>query len=390
MTQPGEFAQDVAFLKSHTELVLLERDGAAVAVAPAYQGRVMTSTFDRGAGPSFGWINRPVIERGLLSDDERRGELEEHIYVFGGEERFWLGPEGGQFALFFKPGAAFEFDDWQTPPAIDTDAYRLVEQSPDAATFAHECELVNHSGARFKVGVRRTVRLLGGDDAAELLGEEPDAGLRIVGYETDNQITNQGDQAWSPDTGLISIWLLGMYKPSPQTVVVIPFEQGPESELGPPVNDDYFGAVPPEHLTVDGGAIFFKGDGTRRGKIGVSPRRSKGIAGSYDAGGRVLNLVTYNRQPAPHGFVNSAWELQDKPYGGDVINAYNDGPPEPGADPLGPFYELETSSPAAANAPGETLRHVQQTWHIHGDEQRLDPIARKLLGVGLEEIKSKL
>ncbi|RMF39805.1 MAG: hypothetical protein D6753_12935, partial [Planctomycetota bacterium] len=88
------FADDVAFLQDHTEIVILERGAAAVAIAPAYQGRVMTSTVDRDAGISFGWINRPVIATGVLPEAERKGKLEEHIHIFGGEERFWLGPEG--------------------------------------------------------------------------------------------------------------------------------------------------------------------------------------------------------------------------------------------------------------------------------------------------------
>ena len=113
-------------MKKHTPIILLKDGDAAVAVAPDYQGRVMTSTFDDKMGPSFGWINRPVIEKGLLSEEARKGQLEEHIYIFGGEERFWLGPEGGQFALFFKPGTQFEFSDWTTPPAIDTEPYELV------------------------------------------------------------------------------------------------------------------------------------------------------------------------------------------------------------------------------------------------------------------------
>ena len=82
------------------------------------------------------------------------------------------------------------------------------------------------------------------------------------------------------------------------------------------------------------------------------------------------------------------WELQDKPYAGDVINSYNDGSPEPGKPPLGPFYELETSSPAAALKPGETMKHVQRTFHIQGSETDLDPLAKQLLGVGLDDIKS--
>ncbi|MFC1766203.1 DUF6786 family protein, partial [Planctomycetota bacterium] len=347
----GEFADDVAFMKRHTPIVLLKDGDAAVAVAPDYQGRVMTSTFDREVGPSFGWINRPVIEKGFLSDAEKKGKLEEHIYIFGGEERFWLGPEGGQYAIFFKPGTKFEFSDWTTPPVIDTEPFELVEQTDASATFKHSTELINYSGAQFKVGIERTVKLLGKDDASKLLGVELSDGLRMVGYETDNRIINTGSNTWKAETGLLSIWMLGMYNPSPETTVVIPFKAGSDANLGPKVNDTYFGKVPPEYLKVEEQRLFFRGDGTRRGKIGISPQRSQGIAGSYDAAGQVLNVVTYNVQGAPNGFVNSMWELQKEPYAGDVINSYNDGSPEPGVAPLGPFYELETSSPAAALKP---------------------------------------
>lgn len=383
-----KFADDVSFMEKHTQIVLLQDGDAAVAVAPAYQGRVMTSTFDGKAGPSFGWINRPVIEKGFLSDEEKKGKLEEHIYIFGGEERFWLGPEGGQYALFFKPGSKFEFSDWATPPVIDTEAFELVDQTKASAKFRHATELVNYSGTEFKVGIERTVKLLGKQNVSELLDVKLTDGLRLVAYETDNRITNTGSRAWSSKTGLLSIWMLGMYNPSPETTVVIPFEAGEEKTLGPKVNDTYFGKVPPEYLKVEKQRLFFRGDGTRRGKIGITPERSRGIAGSYDAAGQVLNIVTYNVQDAPNGFVNSMWELQDKPYAGDVINSYNDGSPEPGVDPLGPFYELETSSPAAALKPGETMKHVQRTFHIQGSEVELDTLAKGLLGVLLKEIKT--
>ncbi|MCS7469950.1 hypothetical protein NZK35_25130 [Stieleria sp. ICT_E10.1] len=381
------FADDLAFMKKHTPIVVLRDGGAAVAVAPAYQGRVMTSTFDHQSGPSFGWINRPVIQQGLLSDEQKKGTLEEHISIFGGEERFWLGPEGGQYALFFKPGSNFEFSDWATPPAIDTEAYELVEQTGASARFKHATELINYSGAEFQVGIERTVKLLDKQEASQLLDVELGEGLRMVGYETDNRITNTGSHAWKPETGLLSIWILGMYNPSPETTVVIPFHQGSDKQLGPRVNDTYFGKVPPDYLQVEDDKLFFRGDGTRRGKIGISPQRSKGIAGSYDAAGGVLNIVTYNVQDAPHGFVNSMWELQDQPYSGDVINSYNDGSPEPGKPPLGPFYELETSSPAAALKPGETMRHVQRTYHLQGSEDQLDTLAQQLLGVRLDGIE---
>lgn len=382
----GGFARDAAFLAKHTDVVVLTLGQSAVAVVPQYQARVMTSSFDYHAGPSFGWINRPVIETGVHPKSETAGALAEHIHVFGGEERFWLGPEGGQFGLFFKPGTKFEFAHWVTPPAIDTDSFELVEKTKTSARFNHDCELTNHRGTIFSVGIERTITVLAPSELEKILGLKIATEIHVVGFESDNRITNRGASAWKPDTGLLSIWILGMYRPSPQTTVVIPFQAGNDTELGPKVNDTYFGKVPPAYLQIEGNVLFFKGDGSHRGKIGITAQRSTGIAGSYDAEGKVLTLVTYNVQPAPHGFVNSLWEFQENPYGGDVINAYNDGAPAPGEAPLGPFFEIETSSPAAALEPGATMRHVQKTFHLHGSADLLDPIARKALGVGLDKI----
>lgn len=56
------FSEDVAFMKKHTSIVTLTDGNAAVAIAPTYQERVMTSTVDRENGTGFGWINRKVIE----------------------------------------------------------------------------------------------------------------------------------------------------------------------------------------------------------------------------------------------------------------------------------------------------------------------------------------
>ena len=65
------------------------------------------------------------------------------------------------------------------------------------------------------------------------------------------------------------------------------------------------------------------------------------------------------------------------------MNAYNDGPTEPGKPSLGGFYELETSWPAAALAPGETMEHVHTTLHAMGDPASLDGLAKRVLGVAL-------
>ena len=99
----------------------------------------------------------------------------------------------------------------------------------------------------------------------------------------------------SPKSGLVSVWILGMFTPSPDTTIAIPFVTGPESTLGPIVNDAYFGKVPDDRLRVKESVIFFRGDGQYRSKIGLSPLRARPVAGSYDGQRRVLTLVQYTR-----------------------------------------------------------------------------------------------
>jgi hypothetical protein len=372
------FGDDVAFLRGHTTVVVLAGvGGARVAVAPDLQGRVMTSSARGESGQSFGWINNALLTSGVRDP---------HFNAYGGEDRFWLGPEGGQFSLFFKKDDPFDLAHWFTPPAIDTEPYAVTARAEDSVSFRKEMSLRNYSGAVFDIRVDRTVRLVAATDALKELGLAEASGLEVVAYESENRIQNAGKAPWRKETGLVSVWILGMFKPSPATTVVVPFKAGPETALGPVVNDAYFGKVPADRLVVRDGVLFFRGDGQHRSKIGIPPARAASVLGSYDAGGKVLTLVQFNRPEGTTDYVNSMWQVQDKPYAGDAVNSYNDGPTAPGAKPLGPFYELETSSPAAALAPGASLVHRHRTVHLVGDEAALDRVAKKALGVGLADI----
>ncbi len=377
------FGDDIEFLKKHTDVVVLSDasgDGK-VAVIPQMQGRIMTSSADGDEGLSYGWINRELV----ASD-----EFAEHINVFGGEDRFWLGPEGGQFSIFFEEDVPFDLDHWHTPAPIDTEPFEPVSTSRERALFKKNMQLENYSGTKFDLRVDREVQVLDKDEAVDELGIEPAKKVKMVAFESINQITNTGNKAWKKDTGLLSIWILGMFNPSPETTVVIPFNEGPESRLGPIVNDAYFGKVPADRLVVGDGVLFFSGDGQYRSKIGLSPQRAKPVLGSYDAVNKVLTIVQYDKPEGVTDYVNSMWELQDEPYKGDVVNSYNDGPPEPGTEPMGPFYELESSSPAAILDPGEKITHVHRTFHLQGSEADLDPIATAVLGVTIDQIESAL
>ena len=381
--EPETLGDDLEFLRQYTDVVVLRDESGErqVLVAPAWQGRVMTSTNSGLQGPSFGWIHYEFIAS---------QELQPHINVFGGEDRFWMGPEGGQFSIFFEKGDPLEFEHWQVPACMDTEPFEIVSQSNTEVSFRHNTQLHNYSDTLFDVQIDRKVSLLDDTRIADALGMIVPVQIEGVAFESENRLTNSGNVEWKKETGLLSIWSLGMYLPSLSTTVVIPFRKGPAEELGIIVNDQYFGDVPSERLKVAEEVLYFKADGRHRSKIGLTPQRARPFLGSYDASRNLLTVVQYNRPEDAIDYVNSTWVIQEKPYGGDVVNSYNDGPLEPGGKSLGPFYELETSSPAAALKPGESILHIHRTFHFTGAEAALDDIARRILGVGIEEIVGSL
>jgi hypothetical protein len=365
------------FLKKHISVVELKNTGSAITLVPAWQARVMTSTSEGDSGFSFGWINRDLIASGKLLP---------HINAFGGEERLWLGPEGGQFSIFFSKGKTFTYENWQTPAFLDTAAFRLISSTDTSALFGNDITVENYTGTQFKFRIERKVTLLSVKDINKQFSIDVN-GLNCVAYSSDNKLINKGEVAWKKETGLLSIWMLGMFNPSPAVIIVIPFRQGDEKILGTKVNDNYFGKIAGDRLKVSGDHIFFRADGKSRGKIGIPQLRATGVMGSYDSDNKILTLLICSLPEARRDYVNSAWQIQENPFSGDAFNSYNDGPLDDGSQ-MGPFYELETSSPAADLKPGEGLSHIQFTLHLTGDQGKLDLVSRKMLGVSLSDISN--
>ena len=379
MTEKGTYGYDVAFLAKHNiETIELtgENSDAKVLVAPGWQGRVMTSSAEGNEGASFGWINYGFIEK---------GEVSGQFNPVGGEERFWLGPEGGPFSIYFRPGDEQVFSNWKVPDELDTQPFEVVEKTSGKVSFKSQFSLVNAAGTPLDLGVERTVQLLSKPEAENVLQLSLDSSLNFVAFETVNTLKNTGQTVWNEKNGFLSIWLLCMFNPSEEGVVFIPFREGDETVLGKKVTDDYFGKVPEDRLVVKENRLFFKIDGKFRGKIGISPERALPFCGSYDAGSRVLTLLQYSKPETPSKYVNSKWGEQDDPLKGDVVNSYNDGPLEDGSI-MGPFLELESCSPAAFLKPGESLSHVHNVYHFVGDEAVLSPVCEKLLGVSIHQV----
>lgn len=204
-------------------------------------------------------------------------------------------------------------------------------------------------------------------------------GVSFVAYTSDNAITNNDDFPWDEKSGMPSVWMLGMFSPSETTTVFIPYNQEGD---GPVVKDDYFGPMPQGRLRTEKGFVLFTIDGKHRSKIGLSASRSLGLIGAFDPVKGLLTILKTGVPSPGDRYVNSQWGQQEDAFGGDALNAYNDGPTEDGTV-MGPFFEMESSSPAAALSPGETLVHTQTTIHLAGPADVLERIIVQVFGCSL-------
>ena len=382
MSNENNFGQDLAFIQKHVEpIVLTNPDGSKLACVAAWQGRIMTSTSIGDDGPSYGYLNYDVIASDTVSPV---------LNLYGGEDRIWVSPEGGQFSVFFDEGVEMSFANWRTPPCIDTEPFEVVAQDDRSVDFRRRTPLTNWSGFTYDLQIDRKVVLLTADEVRESIGLPLD-GIQFVGHESQNTFTNAGDQAWEPATGLPAAWAIGLNKPSPDATIVVPFKTGSLDELGQIVESNYFGELDDQRLKVDeaAGLIYFLGDGDLRSKLGVSPQRTTGRLGSWDAQRGIFSVVDFSMPPAPNNYTNNLWEIQDDPFCGDALNAYNDGPNDSG-EKFGGFFELETMGPALALKPGESATHVHRTTRFEGERDAIDRLAKHVFGVGLTQIESQV
>jgi len=374
----GTFIYDLNFLKKYDKVIILKtRDSSArVIVSPKYQAKVFTSTADGNNldGKSFGWINYKTFD--LKKPDA-------HMNAFGGEDRLWLGPEGGRFSLFFKPGTKMEFANWHTPAAVDNEDWTLISSSDQKVSMSKATSMINYAGTVFNIRLQREIEILEPDKINQIVGISTNNLIKYIGFRTVNTIINTGNKAWDKITGAPCLWNLDMFTPSPKTVIVVPYRQGTPGKVA---TTNYFGEIPKDRINYSNGVLFFKADGKWRGKLGIPPNRAKTIAGSYDAANNVLTITVFDVDSSA-AYLNQEWKPETAPFTGDAVNAYNDGKLTDGTQ-MGPFYELESVSPAAFLKPGQSLSHTHTVLHFTGDKGMLNNIALKTLGISLTAITS--
>lgn len=370
----GTLAYDIQFLQQHDSgLIQLKSGMATVVVSPKYQGKVFTSSAAGADGLSFGWINYKAFT----------APPDPHMNAFGGENRLWLGPEGGRYSLYFNPGDSMVFDNWKTPAPIDTEAWQVDAADDHTVSLRKEMQLKNYTGYVLDISINRKVAILTKEQIEDALSVKLGDSVHYVGYATSNYLTNSGREAWNEKTGMPCLWLLDMFNPSPATTIVIPHSNG--RGKAKVATTDYFGEIPAGRIKLTGTHLFFKADGKSRGKLGIAPAFVLPFAGSYDATNHVLTITRFTVNNGAK-YLNQEWTTGKAVFSGDAMNSYNDGPLADGTQ-MGPFYEIESVSPAAALQPGATLSHDHDVFHFSGSKEQLNTIAIKVLGVTIGDIE---
>ena len=126
----------------------------------------MTSTASGENGQSFGFINYDAV----ASD-----EVNPVLNLYGGEDRIWISPEGGQFSVFFDPGVDMDFANWRTPPCIDTEPFEVIAQDERSVDFRKLASIANWSGFTYELQIDRKVVLLSADEVLKSIGVPSDA-----------------------------------------------------------------------------------------------------------------------------------------------------------------------------------------------------------------------
>ena len=275
------YAQAHDFLKKHTPVIELTGEAnQRVAICPDYQGRIMTSSFAGDRGASLGWINYDFITA---------GKHDPAFNNYGGEDRFWLGPEGGQYALWFKLEEKQVVKNWFTPSALNTGAFRVISHNATSCRLARRARATNASEYTFDLEVEpQCVWSTSNSSRHRSASWRPMKfarrklrafALPYVGFETVNTAKNVGPTAWDTLSGMVSIWTLGQFPSGDQTVIIVPYKPGSDAELGQVVQSDYFGTVPDDRLKVTPSAVLFRADGKFRAKLGTSQKRAPPLRG---------------------------------------------------------------------------------------------------------------
>jgi hypothetical protein len=361
------FGDDVRKLSGGAfTVVLTDAQGQArVAVVPKLQGRVMTATSGGADGASTGTFAFDTVSQGG----------KKNLLITGGEERFTMGPEAGQFGLFFPGGADFTAQNYQPPAPLDSEPFDILERAADKVTLSRKFTLTNYSNKYFQLKVTRTVKLFSEKTAWKELGTGPVEGAAIVAYESSNTLANFSKTAWRKEEGLPSISTVHTVNAGAGAVAILPMTMMTMTRseyAGPDFTADYGTPVPFDRVRELANAVILSAGATTH-KIGIKPSRTTGVMGVYDPASHSLTIIQFMPITPGGQYTDAHWRIQRNPLAGDVAIA------SAGKNSI----DLQTFSPALELAGWGEATHIARTYHITGKIETLDSVSRSVLGVSL-------
>ncbi|NQU50380.1 MAG: hypothetical protein HQ519_17160 [Planctomycetes bacterium] len=364
----NSFLEDAGFLAKHADGQLLLSGTGGFVYSPKLQGRVMISALDLSE-PTLGFINHEEILNPTVAAA---------FANYGGEERFWIGPEGSQFSFYFKPGDEMNRDIWRVPEDLNVGAFHATTS---AQKMERRLKLSNMAGSEFELKVQRNIEVPTQLEIEKLVGPIS-AQTLWTSFRSVNTVWNDGSSAWQKKTGLPCIWTLGMFAPGANSLAILPFRtDSSDPDQGPAVRTEYFGELDSSRFRIEEGFALLRTDSKYVCKVGIMRNRAKNIMAAYNPDTRVLTLVQFTPVVADAPYVSERWVTDVDPYYGDVINSYNHGGPEQ-------FFELESSSPALELAPGESYTHTSTTCHFRfADKEQLAQAVKTALDLDWAEVE---
>ncbi|MBL8693056.1 MAG: hypothetical protein JNJ88_03075 [Planctomycetes bacterium] len=340
-----------------------EESSARTFVAPELEGRVMTTAI--GSIASAAWMDpRAFALRGSAS----------RFHNYGGQDRLWIGPEGGDFGWFFDPGAPCEGSHWRVPSELNVGPMEVVDASHWDVHMQRSLTLTNRRGDRFSGRLERSVRVLSRNFAHRLLKAPIPDEVTMAAAVTTNRLLCES-RSGAP---LVHLWSLSQLPASPRAVVMAPLGPGDPAAGRPEVEDRYFGKIPEERLWREGSVLCMRADGRRTSKFGIGAHASTGFAGSFSPEQELLTIAAFPVQRT-EPYANNLWTATAAaPFGGDVFQSYNSDD--------GRFFELESVSPARFLEPAQELSHWHATLFAVGPRRKLSDLARSVLGSCLTDL----
>lgn len=297
------------FLESKTKVLELSNDfGARIAVCPFWNGRVMTSTCNGLGGDSYGLID----VRGIENIVDNANDNTNRTFPCGGENQFTLSPDRGRFSICHTTNIkdddyylhdlhqnGLDFPMGYTEGPFDVD----FGLSDGILRMRRSFSATNISGAKFDLNAVRKIRLLNESHLLDIFSNNAFVALEhpevsYVAYETSDTLVNSG-AAFSQYSGLVSIRVKNMFNASPFSAMIVPFRNGNEDELGPPIQSDFFGISSRYRLHLLSNAALLRADGLLRGQIGVSRHRTLSYCAAINFRSGVLSIIAFNLPDDP-------------------------------------------------------------------------------------------